>query len=87
MQIKFGDVFTKQYDKAPTKVRKAFDERLTLFCANKHHPLLNNHQLLGKYQDCRSINITGDWRAIYRDFDSDETVYFITLGTHSQLYK
>jgi len=87
MEIKFGKVFAKQYDKAPTEVREAFDKRLGLFFIDKYHPLLNNHHLTGKYKEYRSININGDWRAIYRDFNSGQTAYFITLGTHSQLYK
>lgn len=33
-----------------------------------------------------SINITGDWRAIYMPININE-VLFIAFGTHSQLYK
>jgi mRNA-degrading endonuclease YafQ of YafQ-DinJ toxin-antitoxin module len=33
-----------------------------------------------------SINITGDWRAIYMPINNNE-VLFIAFGTHSQLYK
>lgn len=87
MQIKFGKKFSKQYDRAPSKIQKAFDERLDLFLQNKFHPQLSNHALGGKYKGSRSINIIGDWRAIFQEFNSGKLIYFDVLGTHSQLYK
>lgn len=87
MQIKFSKKFDKQYDGAPNKIRNAFDERLDLFLKNKFHPLLNNHALKGEYEGHRSLNITGDWRAIFRELNSGKITYFEILGTHSQLYK
>ncbi len=85
--IKFSKNFSKQYDRAPNKIRKAFDQRLGIFLEDKLHPLLNNHPLRRKYKNCRSINVTGDWRAIFREFNSGEVVYFDALGTHGQLYR
>lgn len=90
MDVQFGKVFIKQYDKADIKIRKAFQERLRLFRENPHHPQLRNHLLIGKYQGYQSINITGDWRALYIEKTSSlrETVIeFRLFGTHSQLYK
>jgi len=46
---------------------------------------LNNHPLKGKYADCRSINIGGDLRAVYKYTDENSCV-FIKIGTHSELY-
>lgn len=43
--------------------------------------------LKGSYLGFRSINITGDWRAIYseeKNKKGDKTVIFEVLGTHSQ---
>ncbi|GAI64559.1 unnamed protein product, partial [marine sediment metagenome] len=34
----------------------------------------------------RSINITGDWRALYSKPDKD-IIIFEALGIHSQLYR
>ncbi|MBI2330404.1 type II toxin-antitoxin system mRNA interferase toxin, RelE/StbE family [Candidatus Daviesbacteria bacterium] len=59
--------------------------RLELFIINQFHPQLNNHSLTGKYKGNRSINITGDWRAIYSE--EKDSVIFELLGTHSQLYR
>ncbi|OGC96643.1 hypothetical protein A3H89_03550 [Candidatus Amesbacteria bacterium RIFCSPLOWO2_02_FULL_48_11] len=86
MQIDFAERFIKQLRKAPKSVQKSARERIEIFASDRFHPLLNNHVLSGKYQGYRSINITGDWRAVFRMIDNN-TVYFEMLGTHSQLYK
>ena len=82
---KFHRRFIKQYRKASVTTRKKCDERLLLFEKELFHPQLDNHPLKGKYIGYRSINITGNWRAVYRPLD-DTTAYFVYLGTHSQLY-
>jgi len=87
IRVKFSKKFGKQYDKAPAKIRKSFDKRLRLFLQDKFTPQINNHPLIGKFQGNRSINITGDWRAIFREFKSGQLIYFDLLGTHNQLYK
>ncbi|KKU90728.1 hypothetical protein A2702_02860 [Candidatus Amesbacteria bacterium RIFCSPHIGHO2_01_FULL_48_75] len=86
MQIDFAERFIKQLRKAPKSVQKSARERIEIFASDRFHPLLNNHVLSGKYQGYRSINITGDWRAVFRMIDNN-TVYFEMLGTHSKLYK
>lgn len=85
MSINFAKAFGKQYEKANQKIKSAFDERLELFLLDQFHPLLNNHALTGKYKGLRSINITGDWRAIYSKHK--DSIIFELLGTHGQLYK
>ncbi len=85
MQIKFTSTFSKQYAKSPPKIKVGFEERLILFQKNKFHPLLNNHQLTGSLKGCRSINVSGDWRAIFQE--ENDLITFLLMGTHSQLYK
>ena len=87
MEIEYSPRFRKQFKKAPQNVRKAFDKRLSLFIRNPSHPLLRNHQLTGTLRDLCSINVTGDWRALYFERKNGEIVIFELLGTHSQLYK
>ena len=90
MNIKFAKKFVKQYSKAPLKIQKAFDKRLKIFVDSPYHSLLNNHSLVGEYSRYRSINITGDWRAIYLESEERNKVkvaIFVVLGTHSRLYK
>ena len=65
MNIKYSATFKKQYKKAPKKIQEKVKERVSLFVQDPTNQMLNNHALTGKYQGYRSINITGDWRAIY----------------------
>lgn len=85
MLVRFGKLFAKQYDKAGDKIKRAFDGRLKIFVEDPFRQNLNNHQLTGGHSGYRSINITGDWRAIYSV--QGEVVIFEALGTHSQLYR
>jgi addiction module RelE/StbE family toxin len=90
MSIKYSTTFKKQYKKAPRKIQEKVKERISLFVQNPTNQLLNNHALIGKFQGCRSINITGDWRAVYsvrQKPQSKQEYYFELVGTHSQLYK
>jgi len=59
--------------------------QLKLFQMNPFHPQLNNHGLHGKHERVRSINIGGDWRALYRCIKPGVAVFF-AIGTHSRLY-
>jgi len=85
MQYHLHKSFVKAYRKLPDKLKKAVKERLALFCEDPFLQELNNHALSGKYQGYRSINITGDYRAIYKVISENEVI-FVVLGTHSQLY-
>jgi len=88
--VKYSRRFEKQIKKAPLEVKITFLKRRKLFLKNHFHPLLNNHILTGEYSGKRSINITGDWRAIYsetKDTKGQTIIIFEVLGTHSQLYK
>ena len=87
MQVDLSPAFQKQLKKVPNEIKVAVRNRLDLFASNPQHPLLRNHLLKGLYMDCRSINITGDWRAMYEETDAGSVAHFIALGTHSQLYK
>ena len=85
MSVQFTKKFQKQYKKAPVEITDKFNKRLQIFIDDEFDSLLNNHALTGVYSGYRSINITGDWRAIYRK--SGDLAIFEALGTHSQLYR
>jgi len=85
MLIKFNRRFKKDQHKAPLKIKIQFERRLLLFVKNRTAVILNNHGLTGKWKGYRSINITGDWRAIFFEPEDGETI-FAAFGTHSQLY-
>ena len=85
MRVDRTSQFKKSFKKADRKIQVATIKRLVLFAHATHHPLLNTHSLTGKWRGYYSINVTGDWRAIFR-YSTDETVLFVELGTHSQLF-
>lgn len=86
MKVRFSKRFVKNYKRAPKKIRTAFNARLDIFMKDKFYPQLNNHSLTGNYQGYRSINITGDWRAIFTEVGNGKVAYFVTIDTHSNLY-
>ena len=77
--------FNKDYKKKTEKIKIAFKKRRDLFLESLYDKLLNNHKLNGKYEDCRSINISGDIRAVF--YENKEVVTFIRIGAHSELYE
>ena len=85
MEIRFEKKFEKLVVRADPKIKRALKKRIALFINNPHHTQLNNHKLKGKYSGFRSINVTGDWRAVYAERSS--VAVFVDLGTHSQLYQ
>ena len=85
METYFHNDFKKQYKKYRA-LQSKIDKRLILFRADPYHPILNNHPLTGKYRGYRSINITGDYRAVYEPLGKDASL-FVDLDTHSNLYK
>ena len=86
MKIEFHWQFKKRYKKIPLKIRHQFDERLILFEKEPFHPILYNHPLTGERFGQWSINVTGNWRAIYV-FRGKDTIIFIDIDTHPNLYK
>jgi len=86
MEIIFHNKFLKLYRKTPLKVQEKFEECITLFHKNPFDQKLRNHSLLGIWSSFRSIDITGDWRVIYRQ-QNKAVAEFYAIGKHGQLYK
>lgn len=88
MKVFFHKYFHKRFGKLPSKIKDKFDIQLELFCENIYDERLNNHELHGKYIKHRSINVTGNIRAVYRNVDTVMGgVLFVDIGTHPELYK
>ena len=77
--------FKSDYIKADNGIRAKVDERLKIFAKDEFSQILNNHKLKFNLDGYRSINITGDWRIIYRKLDIS-TCFLYRLGTHHQLF-
>ncbi len=77
--------FEKQYKKLKKSEKDKFKERINIFLTDEFNPILNNHPLKGKYQSYRSINVTGDLRAIYKK--EENLAIFVAIDLHSNLYR
>lgn len=88
MIIVFHRHFKKDFKKLPKNVQDRFYEILKIFEENQYFFSLNNHRLSGKYSVYRSINITGDYRALYVEYiQIGQVVQFVRIGTHAELYE
>ena len=69
-------------------MRAAFTQTIDLFLSDPHHPFLRNHALGDKYAGFRSVNVTDDIRAVFKEEQSRErkVITFHMLGTHDELY-
>ena len=85
MLVSYSRTFKKMFKKLPSGVQNKFEERLFLFTQDTHHPVLRNHPLNGEWFGGRSINITGDFRAVFEEI-GDGCYEFVAIGTHSELY-
>lgn len=85
MKIDYSRSFKKDYKKLTTKLRDQFRERVLLFQENRFNPLLNNHCVHHPYEGCQSINVSGDVRALFEI--NNNSVLFVRVGTHSELFK
>ncbi len=86
MNVIFHKRFDKMAGKLSLKVKAKMIERITLFSKDPLHYALRNHALNTPYKGSYSIDIAGEYRAVYLLVD-DETALFTHIGTHSQLYK
>ena len=86
--IIYTKLFNKHRKALPFEVKIAFREARDLFLENPKHPSLRNHSLKSKFQGYRSIDITDDYRAIYKKrIEGDrEVITFYLIGTHKELY-
>ena len=89
MIIRFDKKFNKKFKKLSVKIKEKFYDRLGVFKNNKFEKILNNNSLHGEYKGCRSVNITGNYRVVYKTIETkEEAVYlFVAIGTHSELYE
>ena len=85
MIIIFHSDFKKKLRKLDLKIKEAFKKRSQIFKMNKFDSILNNHSVEKRFPGCRSINVTGDFRIIFKDLES--VAVFLKIGTHSELYK
>lgn len=88
MIVKRKKKFIKSYEKLNRKIQDKFDESFLIFIKSPFDKNLRNHTLTWEYLWYRSIDITWDYRVIFKEYPNwtYEFVDFIDIWTHSQLY-
>jgi addiction module RelE/StbE family toxin len=76
--------FKKRLKRVPKKIQDKFEEKLKIFISNSFSAELNNHKLSSEWVGHRSIDITGDLRAVYKM--EGDTAIFLEIDNHSNLY-
>src|SRR3954452_4810041 len=86
--ITFLDRFDKRLTNAPDEIQEASAQPFELFLEDPHHPQLRNHELRENFAGLRSIDVTGDWRAVFKETQSGrrKVIKFYVIGTHKELY-
>lgn len=65
MKVFLSAAFIKQYKRLSESIQRKFDERVDLLLENPHNPLLRIHALRGRRKLLKSMNVTGDYRALF----------------------
>lgn len=88
MKVVYDPLFIEKLKKLDVRIRKRVNEKILLFSKNPDDSQLDNHPLQREYQGYISIDITSDYRAIYKEtkIGNEVVAYFIFLGTHKELY-
>ena len=86
MTVEFHRTFKKKLAGLPAPIRQRFYNRLALFLINPNDRQLYNHPLRGQYEGYHSISVGGDLRVIYKAV-AEDTCIFVTIDTHSNLYR
>ncbi len=86
MEIRYHRNFPKNFIKLSAKNQERVEKTIRIFQSDQHHPQLNNHALHGKYQGHRAISAGGNIRLVFKVEDNYESVEFLLVGTHTQVY-
>jgi addiction module RelE/StbE family toxin len=86
LTVKLHKDFERQLAKLPPKRRTKVIDCIEIFLQLPTEPSLRNHALTAEWLGYRSISAGGDLRLHFK-IVGNGVVYFVAVGTHSQLYK
>ena len=80
--------FRKSFEKLPNLIKSKAITIIEIFQHNPFEKQLRNHKLHKEFEGFRSIDVTGDYRIIFRELSNNmyELVELVDVGTHAQLY-
>ncbi len=86
MRIRFQKSFNKQFVKLSKIQKQHTKDTIELFSSDPHDKSLRNHPLKDKWLGYRSVSADDDLRLHYKEL-SDNTILFVAVGSHDELYK
>ena len=88
LRFEFSRLFDRKLRQLPTDVIISFKETLELLLENPNNEKLRRHFLKEKFSGYQSIDVTDDYRSIFRETKTENTIIikFHTIGTHKDLY-
>lgn len=87
MKIDLTKSFKKQYNRLSRTDKDRIDNALTKLESNPFDKSLKNHPIKGNMKGLRSISAGYDLRLTFEEFDDYVVVYFLSVGSHSKVYK
>ena len=85
MKIYYSNKFLKEYKKLPKNIKLIAEKREKLFRANIYNPKLKTHRLTGKLNGFWSFSVNYKTRIIF-EIISDDEIWFLSVGSHDQVY-
>lgn len=88
LRIEFSSIFERKLRQLSAEIIVAFKETLELLQENPNHERLRRHFLKEKFSGYQSIDVTDDYRAVFREEKTENTIIikFHAIGTHKDLY-
>ena len=86
MNVDYSKTFSKQFEKLPLKKQELAKTAVGLLLQDFNIASLRKHALKGQWLGYYSISASGDLRLHFKIIN-ENTVLFVAIGIHSQLYK
>ena len=77
----------KKFAKRHPELRNLYQKTLQLLEQNPFHPSLRLHPLTGNLNELHSISINLSYRITIDLLIDDETIIFINVGSHDEIYR
>ncbi|MEK7099162.1 MAG: type II toxin-antitoxin system mRNA interferase toxin, RelE/StbE family [Patescibacteria group bacterium] len=85
-KIEYGTKFLRSLDKLPIDIQRKAGAREEIFKANAFDPRLDTHKLHGKDVDKWAYSVDYDYRIKFV-FLKDDTILYVDIGTHDEMYR
>lgn len=86
MDIRTTAHFERRYKKLPQVIKEKAKKQEKLFVADPFDSRLVTHKLHGKDQGKWAYSVDYDYRIKF-NFVSDNTVLYVDIGTHDEVYR